>query len=148
VAWRRFFHLVAAQRPLIMVVEDLHWAHPAMLEFLEELADQPGAVDLLVVGTARPELLERQPGWCAGRPNAATISLSPLSDEQTAKLIAVLLGQSVLPVEVQALLLERAAGNPLYAEEFVRLLTDRGCSQDAATWRGHPTCSCPTRSRR
>jgi len=54
VAWRRFLHLVAAQRPLILVIEDLHWAHPAMLEFLEELADQPGEVDLLVLGTARP----------------------------------------------------------------------------------------------
>ena len=132
-AWRRFLHLVAAQRPLILVIEDLHWARPALLEFLEELADQPGEVDLLLVGTARPELLELRPGWGAGRRNAATISLSPLSDEQTAKLIAVLLGQSILPVEVQSLLLERAGGNPLYAEEFVRLLTDRGL----LTGRGH-----------
>jgi tetratricopeptide (TPR) repeat protein len=78
------------------------------------------------VATARPELLERRPGWGAGRPNATTISLGPLDDEQTALLLATLLGQSLLPVEVQALLLERAGGNPLYAEEFVRLLIDRG----------------------
>ena len=133
-AWRRFLQLVAARRPLILVVEDLHWAHPALLEFLEELTDQPGQeVDLLVVGTARPELLERHPGWGAGRPNASRISLAPLSDEQTARLLAALLGQSMLPVEVQSLLLERAGGNPLYAEEFVRLLTDRGL----LTGRGH-----------
>ena len=76
--------------------------------------------------TARPELLERRPGWGTGQPNATTVALAPLADEQTAMLIATLLGQSILPAEVQSLLLERAGGNPLYAEEFVRLLTDQG----------------------
>jgi tetratricopeptide (TPR) repeat protein len=126
VAWRRFLHLVAGQGPLILVIEDLHWADPALLDFLEQLLDQVGVAGLLVVVTARPELLERRPGWGEGRPNAATISLAPLDDEQTAMLLAALLGQSMLPAEVQSLLLERAGGNPLYAEEFARLLTDRG----------------------
>jgi class 3 adenylate cyclase/tetratricopeptide (TPR) repeat protein len=125
-AWRRFLQLVAAQSPLILVVEDLHWADDALLDFLEQLAGQAGDSDLLVVVTARPELLDRRPGWGAGRANAETIALVPLSDQQTAKLIASLLGRSMLPAEVQSLLLERAGGNPLYAEEFVRLLTDRG----------------------
>ncbi len=125
-AWRRFLHLIAGQSPLILVIEDLHWADPALLEFLEQLLDQAGPADLLVVVTARPELLDRRPGWGAGRPNATTISLAPLDDEQTAMLLAALLGQSMLPAEVHSLLLERAGGNPLYAEEFVRLLTDRG----------------------
>jgi len=124
-AWRRFFSLVAMRGPLILVVEDLHWADAALLDFLEQLVDQAGEVDLLVLVTARPELLDRRPGWGAGRPDATTISLLPLDDEQTAMLIAVLLGRSLLPAEVQSLLLERAGGNPLYAEEFVRLLTDR-----------------------
>jgi class 3 adenylate cyclase/tetratricopeptide (TPR) repeat protein len=126
VAWRRFLHLVAGQGPLILVIEDLHWADPALLDFLEQLLDQVGAAGLLVVVTARPELLDRRPRWGEGRPNAATISLAPLDDEQTAMLLAALLGQSMLPAEVQSLLLERAGGNPLYAEEFARLLTDRG----------------------
>ena len=108
------------------MIEDLHWADPALLDFLEQLVDQAGQVDLLLVVTARPELLDRRPGWGVGRRDAETISLSPLSDEQTALLIAALLGQSMLPAEVQSLLLDRAGGNPLYAEEFVRLLTDRG----------------------
>ncbi len=125
-AWRRFLQLVAAQSPLILVIEDLHWADPALLDFLEQLVDQAGQVGLLLVATARPELLDRRPGWGVGRRTAETISLSPLSDEQTALLIAALLGQSMLPAEVQSLLLDRAGGNPLYAEEFVRLLTDRG----------------------
>ncbi|HEV3398760.1 MAG TPA: adenylate/guanylate cyclase domain-containing protein [Actinomycetes bacterium] len=124
-AWRRFLHLVAAKSPLIMVIEDLHWADPALLDFLEQLLDQASSADLLVVVTARPELLDRRPGWGAGRPNATTVSLAPLDDEQTAMLLAALLGQSMLPAEVHSVLLERAGGNPLYAEEFVRLLTDR-----------------------
>ena len=124
-AWRRFFSLVAMRGPLILVVEDLHWADAALLDFLEQLVDQAGEVDLLILVTARPELLDRRPGWGAGGPDATTISLLPLDDEQTAMLIAALLGRSLLPAEVQSLLLERAGGNPLYAEEFVRLLTDR-----------------------
>jgi len=125
-AWRRFLQLVATQGPLVLVIEDLHWADPALLDFLEQLLDQTHGADLLVVVTARPELLDRRPGWGAGQPNATTVSLGPLDDAQTAMLIAALLGQSRLPAEVQSLLLERAGGNPLYAEEFVRLLTDRG----------------------
>jgi class 3 adenylate cyclase/tetratricopeptide (TPR) repeat protein len=132
-AWRRFLGLVAARGPLILVVEDLHWADPALLDFLEQLVDQAGNVDLLLVAAARPELLERRPGWGGGRPSATTIPLGPLDDEQTAMLLAALLGRSLLPAEVQALLLRRAGGNPLYAEEFARLLTDRGL----LTARGH-----------
>ena len=125
-AWRRFLQLVATQGPLVLVIEDLHWADPQLLDFLEQLLDQADLVDLLVVVTARPELLDRRPGWGSGQPNATTVALAPLDDDQTAMLIASLLGQSVLPAEVQSLLLERAGGNPLYAEEFVRLLTDQG----------------------
>jgi tetratricopeptide (TPR) repeat protein len=125
-AWRRFLHLVAGQGPLVLVIEDLHWADQALLDFVEQLLDQAGAADLLVVVTARPELLDRRPGWGARRPDATTITLTPLDDRQTAMLLAALLGRSLLPAEVQSLLLERAGGNPLYAEEFVRLLTDRG----------------------
>jgi class 3 adenylate cyclase/tetratricopeptide (TPR) repeat protein len=122
-AWRRFVAAVAASHPLVLVVEDLHWADPAMLDFLEYLCGPEAGTGLLLVATARPELLERRPGWGAG---GATLTLAPLSDLETARLVSGLLGRSVLPAEVQALVLERAGGNPLYAEEFVRLLGDRG----------------------
>src|SRR4029079_13556626 len=78
------------------------------------------------IGTARPELLERRPGWGGGKSNAATVSLSPLSEEETARLFASLLGQSVMPAELQAPLLARAGGNPLYAEEDARMVSERG----------------------
>jgi len=96
-----------------------------MLAFLEHLADWSEGVAMLLVTTARPELYERAPAWAGGKRNSTTINLSPLSDNETARLISALLGQAVLPAEVQSSILERAGGNPLYAEEFVRLLKDR-----------------------
>jgi class 3 adenylate cyclase/tetratricopeptide (TPR) repeat protein len=125
-AWRRFLEGLAADGPAVLVFEDLHWADPALLAFLEHLADWAEGVPLLVLCTARPELHERHPTWAAGLRNATTINLAPLSDEETARLVATLLQRAVLPVETQQALLERAGGNPLYAEEFVRLLADRG----------------------
>src|SRR5204863_3001368 len=80
----------------------------------------------LVVGTARPELLDRRPGWGGGKRNALTLSLSPLDDTETARLLAGLLERSVLPAETQEALLRRAGGNPLYAEQFARMLAERG----------------------
>jgi class 3 adenylate cyclase/tetratricopeptide (TPR) repeat protein len=76
--------------------------------------------------TARPELLDRRPGWGGGKRNALTISLSPLGDDDTARLIAGLLDRAVLAADTQAALLARAGGNPLYAEQFVRMAGERG----------------------
>ena len=125
-AWRRFLEGLAADGPAVLVFEDLHWADPALLSFLEHLADWAEGVPLLVLCTARPELHEQHPTWAAGLRNATTINLAPLSDAETARLVAALLERAVLPAETQQALLERAGGNPLYAEEFVRLFADRG----------------------
>jgi predicted ATPase/class 3 adenylate cyclase len=123
-AWRRFVEALAERQPVVLVFEDLHWADDALLDFVDSLADRVAGVALLVVCSARPELLERRPGWGGGKRNAATISLAPLSDEETARLLAALLGTPVLAAEQQAALLQRAGGNPLFAEEFARLLAD------------------------
>ncbi len=79
----------------------------------------------MVLATARPELYDARRGWGGGRRNSATVGLSPLSDEDTARLVAALLERSVLPAETQAALLERAGGNPLYTEQFVRMHVER-----------------------
>ena len=71
--------------PCVLVVEDLHWADGALLEFLEHLLDWAPPVPLLLLCTARPELYERQPSWGGGKRNSTTISLSPLSTEETAR---------------------------------------------------------------
>ncbi len=124
-AWRRFLEGVAAADPTVLVVEDLHWADPALLAFLEHVAREARAVPLLLLCTARPELYGHHSSWAEGIPNHTAVSLAPLSVEETSKLVAALLDHAVLPAEVHAVVLERAGGNPLYAEEFVRMLGDR-----------------------
>src|SRR5207302_1840622 len=125
-AWRRFFEGLADERPLVLVFEDLQWADDGLLDFVDHLVEWASGVPLLCVCTARPELLERRPDWGGGKRNATTISLSPLSEVETSRLVAALLERAVLPAETQSLLLARAGGNPLYAEEYVRMLQDRG----------------------
>lgn len=125
-AWRRFLEGLAARRPTVLVFEDLHWADPALLAFLEHLADWVQGVPLLLLCTARPELYEQHSPFGARARNGQRINLAPLNDQETAQLVAALLDRAVLPAETQRQLLERAGGNPLYAEEFVRLLVDRG----------------------
>jgi DNA-binding SARP family transcriptional activator/class 3 adenylate cyclase len=129
-AWRGFLEVVAARRPLVLVVEDLHWADEALLAFLEHLLEWASPVPLLLVCTARPELYDRAPSWAGGTRNATTIALSRLNDKEIARLLSALLTRAVLPAELQRLLLLRAEGNPLYAEEFVRLLSDRKLLKD------------------
>ena len=125
-AWRSYLEAVAAQRPLVLLFEDLHWADPALFQFLEHLVDWSLGVPLLVLCTARPELYELRESWGGGKRNSTTVSLSALAPEDTARLLHALLDQSVLPAETQALLLERCGGNPLYAEQFARMLVDSG----------------------
>src|SRR5262245_5916961 len=95
-AWRHFFEGLAERRPLVLVFEDVHWADDNLLDFLDHLIDWASGVPLLVVCTARPELLARRPSWGGGKQNVLTISLSPLSDEDTARLLGELLERSVL----------------------------------------------------
>lgn len=125
-AWRRFFEAIAEQDPLVLVFEDLQWADDGVLDFIDHLMEWVSGLPLLVVATARPELLERRPGWGGGKLNTATAQVGALTENDTARLIGALLDQAVLPAETQTTLLTRAGGNPLYAQEFVRMLSDRG----------------------
>lgn len=125
-AWRRAIESWAEVRETVLVFEDLHWADDALLSFLEHLADWSDGVPLLVLCTARPELYERYPTFGGNARNAQRINLAPLTGEETARLVSSLLEQTILPAATERTLLERAGGNPLYAEEFVRLLVDRG----------------------
>ncbi|HZD02002.1 MAG TPA: AAA family ATPase [Actinomycetes bacterium] len=131
-AWRRFLFALAARRPLVLAIEDAHWAGDALLDFLESLVDpeittRAGPAALLVVVTARPELTERRAGW--GLPEtgvSSEVRLESLPDTATAELLTTLLAHHGLPAAVAPELLERVGGNPLFAEEYVRMLRDRG----------------------
>jgi class 3 adenylate cyclase/tetratricopeptide (TPR) repeat protein len=123
-AWRRLLEAAAEQRPLVLVFEDLHWADDGLLDFVDHLADWATTVPLLILCTARPELLDRRPGWGGGKRNALTLSIGSLSDEETAVLLQRLLDRAVLDADAQQAVLQRAEGNPLYAEEYARMLDD------------------------
>jgi class 3 adenylate cyclase len=129
-AWRAYFEGIAEERPLVIVFEDLHWADDGLLDFVDHVADWASGVPLFVVGTARPELLDRRPGWGGGKLNATTLALSPLADDEAAQIIARVLEQALLSADTQQVLLERAGGNPLYAEQFARLYVERGSAED------------------
>jgi class 3 adenylate cyclase/tetratricopeptide (TPR) repeat protein len=131
-AWRRYLEGLAEQRPLVLVFEDLHWADDGVLDFVDHVAEWATGVPILVIGTARPELIDRRPDWGGGKLNAAALALSPLSDADAARVIAGVLEQGVLPAGTQQALLDRAGGNPLYAEQFARLYVERGSVGDVA----------------
>jgi len=100
-AWRTFLAGIASQDPVVVLFEDLHWADEAMLAFIEDFAANAGDVPLLIVGTARPELFERHPGFAGGLSNGTRIDLAPLDDADAAELVAALLG-SVVPENLRA----------------------------------------------
>jgi class 3 adenylate cyclase/tetratricopeptide (TPR) repeat protein len=129
-AWRRFFEAMAAQRPLVLVFEDIHWADEGLLDFVDYLIEWAAAVPILIVCTARPELLDRRPAWGGGKLNATTMSLAPLSEADTTRLLASLLERPPLAAETQQELLARSGGNPLYAEQYAQMLLERPETSD------------------
>ena len=124
-AWRAFFTGLTADRPAIVVVEDIHWADDPLLDLLEELADRV-AGPLLFVCPARPDLAQRRTGWGGGKRNFSSIFLEPLSHDDAATLVEVLLAVEELPDETREAMLARADGNPLFLEEIIRQLIDEG----------------------
>jgi class 3 adenylate cyclase/tetratricopeptide (TPR) repeat protein len=125
-AWRCFFEALAGAGPVALVFEDLHWADDGLLDFVDYLVDSVGDVPMLVVGSARPELLARRPGWGGGKPNAMTLTLAPLSRRDTARLIGSLLGVEELEAGQQTAVLDHAGGNPLFAEQYAQMQTEQG----------------------
>jgi class 3 adenylate cyclase/tetratricopeptide (TPR) repeat protein len=125
-AWRRFLEALAAEAPLVLVVEDAHWADAQLLAFLGHLAEYSEGRPVLLVVTARPELATGAPDFGAEARAATRLDIRPLDDADTAALLAGLLDAPLLDAGLQSALLERAGGNPLFAEQVVHLLTEQG----------------------
>jgi class 3 adenylate cyclase/tetratricopeptide (TPR) repeat protein len=123
-AWRTFFERVSARGTTVLVFEDLQWADPGLLDFIEELPEWSREKPILVVTLARPDLLDRRASWGAGRRHFVSLHLGPLPDQDMAELVAGL--APGLPEEAATLIMERAAGVPLYAVELVRMLLLEG----------------------
>lgn len=125
-AWRQLLESFAELSPTVLVLEDLHWARDALLAFVDHLAEWVSELPLLVVITARPELLERGARWTRGLQHAWMIGLSPLSVTETNQLLGELLVGDQLSPRTRADLVDRADGNPLYAEELARMVNETG----------------------
>ena len=123
-AWTRFLEHVAAAGPTVVVFEDLHWASDGMLAFVDHLAASQLKAPLFVLATTRPELVDRQPDLLIAHGRVDRLVLSALSRRDAGRLVSALLDER-LAVAVRAEIIERVGGNPLYAEEYVRLLLDR-----------------------
>jgi class 3 adenylate cyclase/tetratricopeptide (TPR) repeat protein len=122
---------IARRKPMVLAIDDIHWADEGMLDLIDHLARWVRA-PLLLVCLSRDELLERRPDWGGGRRNATTISLEPLTDDETRELVQALMPQSGNgATKVVPQVAERSGGNPLFAEEMVnRLLEDETTEAD------------------
>jgi class 3 adenylate cyclase/tetratricopeptide (TPR) repeat protein len=125
-AVRRVVEALSRHRPLVIVLDDLHWAEPALLDLIESLTDGIRNAPLLLCCTARPELLEVRPGWGGGKPYATAIVLEALPDPACAELIDNLLGDIEGAAAVRAAITRAADGNPLFVEELVAVLIEDG----------------------
>ena len=119
-AWSRVVSAVAEHRPTVIVFEDMHWADPILLGFIDQLVLSVGQVPLLILCTVRPELTSHH-----GRADTVTLTLDRLGGEAAAAIITDALGGAALPEQLHEALVERTNGNPLYAVEYVRMLIDR-----------------------
>ena len=135
-AIRKLLEHLARERALVVVVEDIHWAEPTLLDLLEHIVDWSRDAPFLLLCPARPELLELRPGWGGGKLNATTVLLEALAAVATARLIAALPGGAALPEPVIERIAAAAEGNPLYLEEMLAMLVDDGLLAEAAdgTW--------------
>jgi hypothetical protein len=143
-AWRRFLLALAGRGPTVLVFEDLHWADERMIRFVELIGATVRDVPLLVVCTARPELVDREPTWAGAVPGMLSISLTPLRDTFIATMYAQMFGQAALPPEILRPLVELADGMPLYAQEYGRMLVESGTLRQAdKTWIMEPSDELP-----
>jgi class 3 adenylate cyclase/tetratricopeptide (TPR) repeat protein len=125
-AVRKLLEAHAEECPLVVVFDDVHWGEPTFLDLVEHVADLSRDAPILLVCLARPELLDSRTGWSGGKFNATTVLLEPLGDDESAELIANLLGRAELDAEIQSRVAEAAEGNPLFVEEMLGMLIDDG----------------------
>ncbi|MDP9387068.1 MAG: AAA family ATPase, partial [Actinomycetota bacterium] len=125
---RRFLEALARDRPLCLVVEDVHWADDALLDLLQAIARRTRGVPLVIVTLARPELIDRRRDWGGGLAAFTSIPLEPLDAASTRVLVAELGKAHGLPDAVLADIAAKSGGNPLFAEELVATVAEGDAS--------------------
>src|SRR6266545_4149924 len=123
-AVRRLLEILAAKHPLIVVLDDLHWAEPTLLGLVEDLAESLHTTPLLLVCLARTDLLDQRRRWAGGKVGATSMQLAPLGPDDVRSLVTSLLGDVPAAPEVQAYITELAGGNPLFVQSLVATLRE------------------------
>jgi class 3 adenylate cyclase/tetratricopeptide (TPR) repeat protein len=121
-AFRKLLESRAAERPVVVVFDDLHWGEPTFLDLVEHVADLSRGAPILLLCMARPELLDVRPAWGGGKLNATTVLLEPLTPDETAELLGAL-GDG-MDDRLRGRILEAAGGNPLFVEEMVAVANE------------------------
>jgi class 3 adenylate cyclase len=129
-AFRRLFEALAASAPLVLLVDDIHWAEAPLLDLLEYLVGFSSGAPILVLCLARPELLETRPSWGAPQPRSVVVPLEPLSREDAGRLVDGL--RRPLPLDVRNRIVETSEGNPLFVEQILAMLADNPDAADDA----------------
>ncbi len=125
--------------PVLLLLEDLHWADDRSLDLLDAALVQLPARRLLVVGMARPALFERRPNWSAGQAHSAQLELRPLSARASRELVGEILQRAAeVPEALRETVVRQAEGNPFYIEELIKMLLEQGVivrgGDDATPW--------------
>ena len=124
VGWavRRFLEGLSRTRPLVVVLDDLQWAEPSLLDLVDQVTDWSRDAPILVICMARPDLLDTRSDWGGGKLHATTVALEPLSAQEAERLVDNLVGG--VDGSARARIVEAAEGNPLFARETVAMLVD------------------------
>ena len=125
-ATRRFLETLGTADPLVVVLDDIHWAETTFLDLVEHVADRARESSILLLCLARPELFDARPGWAGGKTNATTIMLEPLSEAECRRLVEALFGDELPDPETRERIAGAAEGNPLFVEQLIALLLEDG----------------------
>ncbi|MGH3034915.1 MAG: BTAD domain-containing putative transcriptional regulator [Gaiellaceae bacterium] len=125
-AIRKLLQALARDLPLLLVFDDIHWAESTFLDLVESVVDLSRETPILLFCLARPELLEERPSWGGGKVNATAMLLEALSGAESEALIAHVLGDRDLAPDTRARVAEAAEGNPLFLEQMLAMLAERG----------------------
>ena len=130
-AVRTFVEALARRQPLVLVFDDIHWGEPTFLDLVDHVADWTRDAPVLLVCVARPELHDIRPQWGGGKLNATAVHLEPLSEAESAELVDNLSGARELDETARRHVVDAAAGNPLFVEEMLALVLERGGDPEA-----------------
>ena len=125
-AFRRLLEARAAERPQVVVIDDLQWAEPVFVDLVEHVSDMSRDAPIFLLCIARTELLDVRPGWAGGKLNATSLLLEPLAPEECSALMDELVADAPLTGDLRERITVASAGNPLYVEEMLAMVREHG----------------------